>query len=216
LPQGVLDSLRTNYEGTRRGLQELYGEILEDSDAFLWSLDTIAEHRVRNRPELTRVVVAIDPAVTAHADSDETGIVVAGVDSGGDGYVLEDATMKGKPHEWASRAIQLYKAHGADRIVAEVNNGGDLVESVLRGIDRNVSYKSVRATRGKVLRAEPVAALYEKGRVHHVGMLEQLENQMCGWQPGQPSPDRIDALVWALTDLMLAKEEPVGSIFAYL
>lgn len=216
LPQGVLDSLRTNYEGTRRGLQELYGEILEDSDAFLWSLDTIAEHRVRNRPELARVVVAIDPAVTAHASSDETGIVVAGVDSGGDGYVLEDATMKGKPHEWASRAIQLYKAHGADRIVAEVNNGGDLVESVLRGIDRNVSYKSVRATRGKVLRAEPVAALYEKGRVHHVGMLEQLENQMCGWQPGQPSPDRIDALVWALTDLMLAKEEPVGSIFAYL
>ncbi|GAF68138.1 unnamed protein product, partial [marine sediment metagenome] len=216
LPAEVLASLRANFEGTRRGLQELYGEILEDSDRFLWSLDTIAKNRVRNMPELVRIVVSIDPAVTAHAGSDETGIVVAGVDADGEGYILEDATMKGAPHEWASRAIQLYKVHSADCIVAEVNNGGDLVESVLRGVDRNIAYKCVRATRGKVLRAEPIAALYEKDRVHHVGIFDKLENQMCGWQPGQPSPDRIDALVWALTDLMLDPTPVVGPLSAYI
>lgn len=216
LPPEVLASLRHNFEGTRRGLQELYGEILEDSDRFLWSLDTIAENRVRNRPELVRCVVAIDPAVTSNKDSDETGIIVAGVDADGEGYVIEDATMKGRPDAWADRAIQLYKAHRADRIVAEVNNGGDMVESVLRGIDRDIPYRAVRATRGKVLRAEPVAALYEKNRVHHVGIFELLEQQMCGWQPGQASPDRIDALVWALTDLMLDPEPTVGPLSAYI
>lgn len=212
----VLASLKKNYEGTRRGLQELYGEILEDSDMFLWDLDTIARNRVRNRPDLVRIVIAIDPAVTANKNSDDTGLIAAGVDAEGEGYVLEDSTMKGKPHEWAARAIQMYRYHKADRIVAEVNNGGDLVESVLRGVDRSIPYKSVRATRGKVLRAEPVAALYEKNRVHHVGVLEALEHQMCGWQAGHPSPDNMDALVWALTDLMLDAEEEVGSLFAYL
>lgn len=216
LSQDVKDALRRNFEGTRRGLQELYGEILEDSDAFLWDLDTINRNRVRNRPDLVRIVIAIDPAVTANKNSDDTGLIAAGVDAEGEGYVLEDSTMKGKPHEWAARAIQMYRYHKADRIVAEVNNGGDLVESVLRGVDRSIPYKSVRATRGKVLRAEPVAALYEKNRVHHVGVLEALEHQMCGWQAGHPSPDNMDALVWALTDLMLDAEEEVGSLFAYL
>lgn len=216
LQDEVKDSLRRNFEGTRRGLQELYAEILEDSDAFLWSLDTIANHRVRNRPELVRIVVAIDPAVTSNENSDMTGIVVAGIDADGEGYVLEDATMKGRPDEWADRAIQLFKAYRADRICAEINNGGDLVESVMRGIDRNIPYKSVRATRGKVLRAEPVAALYEKGRVHHVGVLDLLEQQMCGWQPGQASPDRIDALVWAITDLMLDPKDEVGPLSSYI
>lgn len=216
LGKEVTDSLRRNYEGTRRGLQELYGEILEDSDAFLWNLSTISDHRVRNRPELVRIVVAIDPAVTSNENSDMTGIVVAGVDADGDGYVLEDATMKGRPDEWADRAIQLFKAYRADRICAETNNGGDLVESVMRGIDRNIPYKSVRASRGKVLRAEPVAALYEKGRIHHVGVLDLLEQQMCGWQPGQPSPDRIDALVWCITDLMLDPKDEVGPLSSYI
>ncbi len=215
LPKKVKDGLRRNYEGTRRGLQELYGEILEDSEAFLWNLDNISEHRVKFEPDLRRVVVAIDPAVTANDDSDETGIVVAGVDSDGHAYILEDATMKGSPEQWASKAIQMYKFHEADCIVAEVNNGGDMVESVIRAVDENVSYKSVRATRGKVIRAEPAAALYERGKVHHVGILRDLEHQMTNWQPGQDSPDRMDALVWALTELMLG-EKQVGSILAYL
>jgi len=215
LPKEVKEGLRRNYEGTRRGLQELYGEILEDSEAFLWNLDNITAHRVKFEPDLRRVVVAIDPAATNTDDSDETGIVVAGIDEDGHGYVLEDATMKGTPEQWASKAIQMYKFHEADCIVAEVNNGGDMVEAVIRAVDENVSYKSVRATRGKVIRAEPVAALYERGKVHHVGVLKELEHQMTNWQPGQDSPDRMDALVWALTELMLG-EKQVGSILAYL
>lgn len=218
LPKKVKEALRKNFEGTRRGLQELYGEILEDSEAFLWNLDTIHAHRVSDCPDLKRIVVAIDPAVTSGEDSDETGIVVCGVDDDGDGYVLEDATMKGRPEEWAKRAYQLYRFYQADCIVAEVNNGGSLVESVIRAVSKDISYQEVRASRGKVIRAEPVSALYELGRVHHVGVkgLEKLEHQMTGWQPGQKSPDRMDALVWGLTVLMLGSETEVGSLLAYM
>jgi len=218
LQEKVKEALRRNFEGTRRGLQELYGEILEDSEAFLWNLDNIHANRVSEEPDLKRIVVAIDPAVTSNEDSDETGIVVVGVDEDDHGYVLEDATMKGTPEQWASRAVQLYRFYEADCICAEVNNGGDMVESVIRAVNRDISYKSVRATRGKVLRAEPVAALYELGRVHHVGTkgLEKLEHQMTGWQPGLPSPDRMDALVWGLTETMLDDEDRVGSILAYM
>ena len=124
--------------------------------------------------------------------------------------------MKGKPLEWAERAIQLFRYFKADRIVAEVNQGGDMVEATLRAVDRNIPYTSVHATRGKRLRAEPVAALSEQGRVHHVGVFEELEREMCDWQIGQASPDRMDALVWALTDLLLDDEEVVGDLSAYL
>jgi phage terminase large subunit-like protein len=210
-------ALKQNFEGTRRGLQELYGEILEDSEAFLWDLDTIHAHRVSDTPDLKRIVVAIDPAATDGDDSDETGIVVCGIDEDGDGYVLEDCTLKGRPEEWAKKAHQMYRFYQADCICAEVNNGGQMVESVIRAVDRKVSYKSVRATRGKVMRAEPVSALYELGRVHHVGTkgLEKLEHQMTNWQPGQKSPDRMDALVWGITELMLGDEDGVGSLLAY-
>ena len=157
------------------------------------------------RRSLTRIVVAIDPAVTSSAASDETGIVVAGIDANQHGYVLEDLSGRYSPDQWARRAVTAYREWGADRIVAEVNNGGDLVSTVIRTVDPNVSYKAVHASRGKITRAEPIAALYEQGKVHHVGMFAELEDQMCDWSPssGQASPDRMDALVWALTELMI-------------
>jgi phage terminase large subunit-like protein len=173
--------------------------------------------------ELNRIVVAIDPAVTSGEESDETGIIVAGKDSGSSahGYVLADRSGRYPPHEWASIAIALYREFGADRIVAEVNNGGDMVEATIRMVDPNVPFTAVRASRGKVVRAEPAAALYEQGRIHHVGMFAALEDQMCEFtndldrakpkrDPNKPevirrwnSPDRVDALVWALSDLVI-------------
>jgi predicted phage terminase large subunit-like protein len=159
------------------------------------------------------VVVAIDPAASSTADADETGIVVAGKDEDGRGWVLADASGRYPPTEWAKTAISAYRAHRADRIVAEVNNGGDMVEATLRMIDPSISFAAVRASRGKVTRAEPVAALYEQGRVRHLGVFPQLEDQMCAFTreargPSKShsagcSPDRVDALVWALTDLLV-------------
>jgi phage terminase large subunit-like protein len=164
------------------------------------------------------VVVAIDPAATSTAGADETGIIVAGKDDQGRGWVLADASGRYQPTEWAKTAIAAYRAHRADRIVAEVNHGGEMVEATLRVIDSNISFAAVRASRGKVARAEPVAALYEQGRVHHLGTFPQLEDQMCSFVPAGhgdvdlrsagSSPDRVDALVWALTDLLL---EPMSN-----
>lgn len=193
------------YEGTRLGRQELNAEILDDNPGALWQRTRIDELRVDVAPRLVRVVVAIDPAVTSNEKSDESGIIAAGLGADGHGYVLEDASGIYTPLEWGQRAIGVYDAFEADRVVAEVNNGGDLVESNLRGLKAGLSYKAVHATRGKQVRAEPIAALYEQGNVHHVGMLSKLEDQMCDWDPttSRKSPDRMDALVWALTDLML-------------
>lgn len=215
LDKKTLQVFKDNYEGTSAGRQELDGDILEDDFSILWKLDTIHRHRVSHAPQLRRVVVAVDPAITAHKDSDLTGIVVAGVGVNGEGYVLEDGTCKASPSSWAAKAIQLFHKHGCDRIIAEVNQGGDMVESTLRGVDSRIPYRSVRAFRGKVLRAEPVAALYEQGKVHHVGVHQDLETQMSTWIPGQKSPDRIDALVYALTELMLPKHKQVGPLMAY-
>ena len=172
---------------------------------------------------MIRIVVAIDPAVTSNPDSDETGIVLAGLTIGPNNVthviVLDDLSMKGSPLEWANVAIAAYRSPrgnrmGADRIVAEVNNGGDLVAGNIRGVDPNVAFRAVRASRGKLLRAEPVAALYEQGRVHHVGSFSTLEDQMTGWTPqsGEKSPDRLDALVWAVTDLLIDPEQMVTRI----
>lgn len=192
------------YEGTRLGRQELYAELLEDVPGALWKRDTIEAGRWHTAPDLIRVVVAIDPAVTAKEESDETGIVIAGMDGDGQGYVLGDESLRASPHVWASAAVKAYAAHHADRIIAEANNGGEMVEYTLRTVDENVPVKLVHASRGKQTRAEPVAALYEQGRVHHVGYFGDLEDQMCQWLPGESSPDRMDALVWALTDLMIS------------
>jgi phage terminase large subunit-like protein len=202
LPPGFLQQLRDRYEGTRLGRQEIDAEILLDTPGALWRWELIDPGRVKEAPQLRRIVVAIDPAVTSGEDSDETGIIVSGVDREDHFYVLEDASMKGTPNEWASRAIALYRRYSADRIVAESNNGGDLFESMLRAVDRNVSYSTVRATRGKYVRAEPVSAIYERGRAHHVGKFPQLEEEMCQFVPDmKKSPDRVDALVWGATEL---------------
>jgi hypothetical protein len=181
-----------------------------DAEGALWNRDRIEQLRVRKSPDMRRIVVAIDPAVTSKADSDETGIIVAGLGFDNEGYILDDISSKYTPHEWASKAVQAYYRWEADLIVGEVNNGGDLVEVNIRTVDETVPFKSVHASRGKRVRAEPVAALDEQGRIHHVGDHPELEDQMVTWEPAKSnwSPDRIDARVWALWELMLEDQEP--------
>lgn len=207
----MLKALRERYEGTRLGRQELEGEILDDVEGALWSWDLIEGNRIEERPEgltdpggLSRVVVAVDPAISNSEESDETGIVVAGIDRHGEGYVLADHSLKASPKGWADRAIAAYHDEMGDRIIAEKNQGGDMVEATLHSVDPTVPVKLVWASRGKRTRAEPIAALYEQGKIHHVGAFPDLESQMTSWTPDDPdSPDRLDALVWAMTELML-------------
>jgi phage terminase large subunit-like protein len=212
LAPAFLDQIVRRYEGTRLGRQELEAELLEDVPGALWTRAVIERCRVPAAPTLRRIVVAIDPATSTGEGADETGIVVAGLGLDGQGYVLDDLSGRYAPHEWARRAIAAYHARQADRVVAEVNNGGDMVEATLRMVDPAVSYRAVHASRGKAVRAEPVAALYEQGRVRHVGAFPALEDQMCAMTPdldrgAAASPDRCDALVWALTDLMVTSGE---------
>jgi phage terminase large subunit-like protein len=221
LAPSFMAGILRKYGGTRLGRQEIDGELLLDVPNALWQLDWLDRDRVAKAPELERVVVAIDPAVTSGEDADETGIIVAGV-VGDHAYVLEDASGRYQPHEWAQRAIGLYRKHKADRIVGEVNNGGEMVASTIRMIDPNVSFKAVHATRGKVVRAEPCSALYEQSRVHHVGTFARLEDQLCSFTSdfnrgaAGYSPDRLDALVWALSELMvLAVEAPLPQFGTY-
>ncbi|MCP5039093.1 MAG: DNA-packaging protein [Rhodobacteraceae bacterium] len=213
LAKSFLEEVRTRYAGTRLGRQELDGVLLEDAEGALWTSSALEAARLDVAPELGRIVVAVDPPVTGHKGSDECGIVVVGATTDGApgtwrAVVLEDATIAAaSPSEWAQAALDAMVRHGADRLVAEVNQGGDMVESVIRQIDPLVPFKAVRAAKGKVARAEPVAALYEQGRVSHLRDLGQLEEQMCrittqGYE-GKGSPDRVDALVWALFDLMI-------------
>lgn len=210
LAPAFIKTVIARYEGTRLGRQELMAEILDDIPGALWQRSQIDRLRVGEAPALQRVVVAIDPAATSSEDADATGIVVAGLGIDGQGYVLDDISMEqATPHTWGSAAVEAYRRHQADRIVAETNNGGEMVEFVVRTIDRSVAFKAVHASRGKLTRAEPVAALYEQGKVHHVGpagQFSKLEDEMCTWVPGMDSPDRMDALVWALTELMVNSE----------
>jgi hypothetical protein len=189
----------------RKKKRFLRGEFGDAAEGALWSDDLLNSLRVTDLPVFKRIVVAIDPAVTSKDTSDETGIVVSGIDYADHFYVLEDLSDIHAVHEWPKVAISAYNRWKADRIVAEVNNGGDLVELSIRNIDKNVSYKSVHATRDKLTRAEPVAALYENGKAHHVGMHVDLELEMTSWESkkGDKSPNRIDALVWGATDLVL-------------
>lgn len=209
-PHFVAEMTR-RYAGTALGRQELDGELIDETAGSLWRRDWIEAGRVAGAPELERIVVAVDPPVTATAASDACGIVVAGKGSDGRAYVLADHSLQGRePMVWAKAAIEAYRTHLADRVVAETNQGGDLVVAVLKQIDAHVPVRQVRATRGKWVRAEPVAALYAEGRVAHAGRFDLLEDQMCalgvdGLARGR-SPDRLDALVWALTDLMLDAE----------
>lgn len=201
LPASFFDEIIKRYEGTRLGRQELYAELLADSEGALWKRDTIETARVSQFPDLTRIVVAVDPSVTSSDESAETGIIVAGVVKNDRYYILADNSLRGTPHQWATAVVSAYKIHKADRIIGEANNGGDLIEANIRTVDKNASFRKVHASRGKDIRAEPIASLYEQGRVHHVGYFPELEDQMCTWEPGQKSPDRLDALVWALTEL---------------
>jgi predicted phage terminase large subunit-like protein len=210
LARGFFARIIKRYEGTRLGRQELNAELLEDVEGALWTGQLIDDARIEpsQLPDMSQIVVAIDPAVTSGEDADETGIVVAGRGVDGDAYVLSDLTCRLTPNEWGQRAVDAYREFEADRIVAEVNNGGDLVEGVIRTIDRYASFRAVRATRGKVVRAEPISALYEQEKVHHAGVFAELETQMCSFVPDHldGSPDRVDALVWALTELMIDPE----------
>lgn len=208
LPAAFLAKMRRKYEGTRLGRQELLAELLDDMPGALWTRAALDDCRVRAAPEMARVVVAIDPSGQgADGEGDSIGIVVAGLGVDGRGYVLADRSCDMSPLGWARRAVEAYHEFGADRLVAETNFGGDMVRSTIHTVDRNVSYSEVKASRGKVLRAEPVAALYEQNRVSHVGALPELEDQMCAMgsngYAGAGSPDRLDAMVWALTELML-------------
>jgi phage terminase large subunit-like protein len=209
LAPSFLAAITQQYAGTRLGRQELEAELLEDVPGALWSRETIERGRVAAAPSLARIVVAIDPAVSSGERADETGIVVAGLGEDGHGYVLEDRSGRYRPHEWAGQAIAAFHAHAADRIVAETNNGGDMVETTLRMVDAAIPYKPVHAASGKIARAEPVAALYEQNRTHHVGAFPALEDQMCAFLGsgalGQSSPDRVDALVWALSELVVER-----------
>lgn len=217
LAPSFLEEIKKQYEGTRLGRQEIYGELLDDNPYALWTYRNFQENRVAKRPaldEFKRIVIGIDPAVTAIEDrSDETGIIVAGLkeehikDSQWTrhAYILADKSGVYTPKEWAEKAIQEYRHYHADAIVCEVNNGGDLVVANIHNVNRNVRVIPVRATRGKFVRAEPAANLYEQGRVHHVGQFAELEDQMVSWDPqtSKKSPDRMDALVWALWELII-------------
>lgn len=209
-----LDTVVGRYAGTRLGRQELDGEIIEDRPDALWTRDVIEASRIDAAPPLARIVVAVDPPASSSKRADACGIVAAGIDDGGTAYVLADETASGlKPPAWAAKAVALYRRLQADALVVETNQGGEMAMQVIREVDASVPVTSVRATRGKYLRAEPVSVLYTQGRVRHVGALPELEDELCDFGPGGltsgRSPDRMDALVWALTELMLReKKEP--------
>ena len=208
LADSFLDEVYKAYGGTALGRQELDGELVLDRPGAFWTRRMIDEGRVKAAPELKRVVVAVDPPSVSGASADECGIIVIGLGRDNVAYVLADRSSQGQtPAKWAAGAVAAYDDFQADRIVAEVNQGGDLVESMIRQVAPNASYKAVRATRGKTARAEPVSALYEQGLIRHVGGFPALEDQMCAFGADEvaKSPDRVDALVWAATELMLVR-----------
>lgn len=202
LAPAFAEQIISRYEGTRIGRQELHAEILTDVEGALWQWEWIDGSRVAVAPQCTRVVVAVDPAGTHSAQSDETGIVVAGLGEDGGYYVLHGLGYRLSPQGWATRTLNLYDEHAADRIVAERNQGGEMVEHTIRMVRDSAPVKTIVASRGKALRAEPVAALYEQGKVHHVGVHSQLEDQMCAFPVAAEHDDMVDALVYAITELM--------------
>ncbi len=224
LAKPFLTAIVKKFEGTRLGRQELNAEVLDDAPGALWKREKdIEAHRwfptplQPKLPDFTRVVVAIDPSVSSDSAEAETGIICAALGEDGLGYVLDDASLlKPTPEEWGREAVSQYNKLQADRVIGEVNNGGDLVESNVAAVSKRVAFKKVHASRGKQARAEPIASLYEQGRVRHVGTFALLEDQMCQWEPGVSlwSPNRVDALVWALTELMLGPEAEDGLAFS--
>ena len=205
LAPAFLDQIISKYQGTRLGRQEIEGALLEDVPGALWQRAQLDACRLAAAPELRRVVIALDPAATSGENADLTGIIVAAKGVDGRGYVLADLSCRLSPDGWARRAVNAYHHYGADRLIAEVNQGGEMVASVIKTVDRNVAYRGIHASRGKRLRAEPVAALYEQGRISHCGSFPDLEDQMCAFTADgfDGSPDRVDAAVYSLTELML-------------
>lgn len=228
LSKRFIHEIDRKYKGTRLGKQEIDGDVVDDIDGALWKRKWIEDNRVREAPELKRIVVAIDPPGSSDATSEapaEAGIIIAGLGTNNHGYILADYSLVGTPNEWSKAALKAYTIFNADCIVGEVNYGGEMVESVINSAAKEndmkyVPFKAVRATRGKQLRAEPISNCYQQNNVHHVGVFADLEDQQCNWIPGEKSPDRLDACVWALTDLMLTENEvsyfraPKGSSWA--
>ena len=214
LSRPFLTQIRERYDGTRLGRQEIDGEILEDNPNALWKREWLDRDRVSKAPaELEIVVVAVDPQASSGEESAETGIIACGR-AYSEYFVLADVTIKGRPAEWGMQAVSAYYTHEANRIIAERNNGGDMVVSTIKNVDEHVPVTTVWASRGKQTRAEPVSTLYEKGKVHHVGTFPELEEQLCEWEPGDASPDRLDALVWGLSSLMTRGE--IKSLYTLL
>ena len=217
LPASMIENLRSRFDGTKIGRQELYGELLDNFEDALFFRGHIRANRLVEKPAQRpwyRVVVGVDPANTSNPDSALTGIVVVGISIDEHFYVLEDGSLRGQPNVWGQKAIDLAKKWSADAIILESNSGGEMVEAVVKNLDRSVRTRLVRASKGKDIRAEPVAALYATKKVHHLGPFPELEDQMCNWLPNErgPSPDRMDALVWAITDL----SENISNAMRYL
>jgi phage terminase large subunit-like protein len=206
-PSFIAQAERTRTENLHRYNHLFLGHWLEDAEGMLWNRQIIERLRMATPPQLERIVVSVDPAASANLDSDETGIVVAGKDSKGNGYVLEDLSGKYSPSQWAAVAVKAFERWNADCIVAEKNMGGDMVESVLRSQNTTARIKLVNATKGKYVRAEPIYSLYEQNKIYHIGQFPILENQMITFDPDKgKSPDRVDAMVWAFTELLLGSK----------
>ena len=196
-----ISTIISKYEHTRLGRQELDGEFLSDNPEALWKRSDIDNNRVRQIPELTYMVIGVDPSATSKAGSDDTGIIAAGKSKDGHFYVLGDYTCHLTPQGWGEAVLTAYHKHEANMVIGETNQGGEMVQHTLKTIDPKIPFKAVHSSRGKSTRAEPVSALYEQGKVHHFGTFPELEDELCEWTPGADSPDRLDALVFALTEL---------------
>lgn len=214
LAPSFLKRIIAKYEGTRLGRQEIDADMLDDVPGALWSHQLLDKHRVKVYPPLYRIVVSVDPAATSGKASNDTGIIVSGASEDGHAYVIEDVTCHDTPAKWGEEVVLAFDRHNADTVVGEVNHGGEMVEHVVktaadklyrdkRRATSYIPFKSVRASKGKYARAEPISALYGQGRVHHVGVFSKLEDQQCTWVPGEDSPDRLDGVVWGLTELLL-------------
>jgi predicted phage terminase large subunit-like protein len=214
LAQSALTMLKEKYANTRLGRQELYAEIVDEVEGALWKPSMIDEKRLTELPDkLKRIVIAVDPAVTNQEGSDETGIVVCGKGYDNRYYILDDLSARMSADAWANVVVNTFYKYEADRVIAEVNNGGDLVERLLRTVDSSVPYTAVRSSKGKLVRAEPISALYEQGKVSHVGTFSKLEDQMCSYTlDSRSSPDRLDALVWGLTELSKSSGQAIWRV----
>ena len=216
LPETFIKTITDQYGNTRLARQEIFGELLEDVEGALWTLSMIDEPRfdpAKKLPELERIVIGVDPATTGGEKADWTGIIACGMDANKVGYVLSDRSIQASPNAWAKRVVKTYHHYNANLVIAERNQGGEMVSEVIRAVDPQVPVKLVHAKKGKIARAEPVANLYEQGKVRHFGVLPKLEDEMTSYVPGESteSPDRLDAMVYGITELMVKQKLFAGT-----